>query len=183
MLSLDRFKTLTRSYGAAPDRWPHNERAEAELLLQHSAQARQLVEEARALDVALGFTHTANDDGLELHAGGLHAGAAPGTGAMGELNQLRSAVTQRISHAVREQPRRRARLGWLPGKLAWNRGSSFGGSHLGWVGAATGGSLVIAAGLLIGWMQAPQPTPVDVDWIPFLQPAPVHSSDEWTGIK
>ena len=53
MLTLKRFKTLTDSYGADLLRWPEQERAAAQTLLEKSAEARALLADARMLDDAL----------------------------------------------------------------------------------------------------------------------------------
>ena len=53
LLSLDRFAELVDAYGAKPERWPEAERPGALALLNDSAQARALREQAAALDTLL----------------------------------------------------------------------------------------------------------------------------------
>jgi hypothetical protein len=53
MLTLKRFKTMTDSYGADLLRWPEQERAAAQTLLEECAEARALLADARMLDDAL----------------------------------------------------------------------------------------------------------------------------------
>lgn len=52
-ISLQRFEQLLDAYGASPQRWPDHERAAALQLLEHSAQAAQLLQNARWLDQQL----------------------------------------------------------------------------------------------------------------------------------
>ncbi len=54
-LSLERFATLVEAYGAAPDRWPDDEREAAQQLVASSAQARELLDREAALDHLLQF--------------------------------------------------------------------------------------------------------------------------------
>lgn len=49
-VDLDRFRNIVDAYGAAPQRWPTDERASAEALLASSAEARRLRDEAAMLD-------------------------------------------------------------------------------------------------------------------------------------
>jgi anti-sigma factor RsiW len=49
----DRLRTIIAAYGAAPARWPADERAAAEALLARSAEARALLAEAADIDAAL----------------------------------------------------------------------------------------------------------------------------------
>lgn len=52
-MRLDRFRALLEAYGAAPGRWPEDERAAATALLADSEDARTLHREAASLDDAL----------------------------------------------------------------------------------------------------------------------------------
>ena len=52
-LTLARFRELIDVYGATPARWPDQERAAAELLLQSDASAARLLAEAEPLDAWL----------------------------------------------------------------------------------------------------------------------------------
>jgi hypothetical protein len=49
-ITLDRLGALLEAYGATPERWPDAERADAERLVQVSATARTLWEDAAQLD-------------------------------------------------------------------------------------------------------------------------------------
>ncbi len=53
MMNLDRFAELLAAYGTNPAQWPQDERAAAEALAQASSTARQLLQEAEALDALL----------------------------------------------------------------------------------------------------------------------------------
>jgi hypothetical protein len=59
MMNLDRFAALVDAYGASPARWPEGERAAAVELMQTSAEARRLAEEADRLDRLLDTPQTA----------------------------------------------------------------------------------------------------------------------------
>ena len=59
MMTLDRFAALVDAYGASPARWPEGERAAAVELMQASAEARRLAEEADQLDRLLDTPQTA----------------------------------------------------------------------------------------------------------------------------
>lgn len=52
-MQLDRFRALLEAYGAAPGRWPEDERAAATALLADSEDARTLHRAAASLDDAL----------------------------------------------------------------------------------------------------------------------------------
>lgn len=52
-ISLQRFEQLLDAYGASPQRWPDHERAAALQLLEQSAHAVQLMQNARWLDQQL----------------------------------------------------------------------------------------------------------------------------------
>lgn len=52
-VTIERLRALLDAYGAAPERWPEDERAAAEALVAQSAAARAFREEAAALDRAL----------------------------------------------------------------------------------------------------------------------------------
>lgn len=52
-IGLDRFRHLLDAHGADPARWPAQERAAALALVEAEPAARALLDEARALDVAL----------------------------------------------------------------------------------------------------------------------------------
>jgi hypothetical protein len=52
-ISLQRFEQLLDAYGASPQRWPDHERAAALQLLEHSAHAAHLLQNAQWLDQQL----------------------------------------------------------------------------------------------------------------------------------
>lgn len=53
LVTINRLKALLDAYGASPERWPDEERAAATALIETSAAARRLVEEAATLDSLL----------------------------------------------------------------------------------------------------------------------------------
>ncbi len=53
MMALDRLKTLIDAYGADPEHWPADERADALLLLGASEEARTYARSGEALDALL----------------------------------------------------------------------------------------------------------------------------------
>lgn len=52
-MDLDRFTTILDAYGAAPERWPAEERVDAEHLLNASPEARTLRDQAARIDLGL----------------------------------------------------------------------------------------------------------------------------------
>ena len=52
-MTLDRLRDLVDAYGAAPERWPDQERELTLVFIATSAEARGLIEEAKLLDAAL----------------------------------------------------------------------------------------------------------------------------------
>lgn len=50
LVTISRLKTLLDAYGVSPERWPEEERAAATALIETSAEAHILMEEAAALD-------------------------------------------------------------------------------------------------------------------------------------
>ena len=131
MLTLGRFRSMTESYGADLARWPEQARADARALLSVSAEARAMLEEARALDDLIETTH-AREEGLLWKPGEQDAA----------LERLRTGVAARIA-ALPVGPRVTNRLReWLRSEAAPVR--------LRWLGLATGGACAIICGLLIG---------------------------------
>jgi hypothetical protein len=53
MMAFERFRTIVDAYGADPDRWPADERAEALALVACSAEASAYAQQAEALDTLL----------------------------------------------------------------------------------------------------------------------------------
>jgi hypothetical protein len=145
MLTLDKFKWLTQSYGANLERWPAETREGARALLETSATARAILAAAQLLDDAIARAGSALDSqdwGPE--------------GAEAALARLRGRVAARIAApgAAREV---RHTSRWL---------SSLGAvlPHIqpGWAKLVTGGALAIAAGLTIGLLYTSSPPPQDV---------------------
>ncbi len=58
LVTLNRLGVLLDAYGAAPERWPEEERSAALALIDTSADAQALLEEARAVDGLLGQIET-----------------------------------------------------------------------------------------------------------------------------
>ena len=52
-MTIDRLRTILEAYGADPSRWPGADRADAVALLERSAEARSLRDEAARLDAML----------------------------------------------------------------------------------------------------------------------------------
>ena len=139
MLTLGRFRSMTESYGSDLARWPEQARADARELLSVSAEARAMLEEARALDDLIETTH-AREDGLLWKPGEQDAA----------LERLRAGVAARIA-ASPARPRATDRLReWFRGEAAALR--------LRWLGLATGGACAVICGLLIGGHYEATPT-------------------------
>lgn len=139
MLTLGRFRSMTESYGADPDRWPEQARADARALLSVSAEARAMLEDVRALDDLIETTH-AQEDGLLWKPGEQDAA----------LERLRAGVAARIA-TLPVRPRATDRLRtWFRGEAAPIR--------LRRLGLATGGVCAIICGLLIGGRYESPPT-------------------------
>jgi hypothetical protein len=143
MMTLKRFRALTRSYGAQLQRWPQEERGTARELLDSSEAARALLEQERSLDAAIAAAGAQQDAKHGTHGAENAA-----------LARLRSAVAARIAtrQAYDEPP---GRLGWLLGPAGHT--SSV---RMRRIGLATSGAFAIIAGLLIGAIYSPAPAPV-----------------------
>lgn len=135
MLTLERFRSMTGSYGADLERWPEQARADARTLLAASEEARTMLDEARVLDALIETTRT-QEDGLLWRPGEQDAA----------LERLRSGVAARIAApSVRPRALDHFRGGATPLRLRW-------------LGLATCGACVIICGLLIGGRYEPVPT-------------------------
>ena len=86
MLTLGRFRRLAASYGADLQRWPEEARRDAQALLDHSAEAGVLFDEARTLDQAIDQA-TIREDALLWPPGERDAA----------LDRLRSGVEARLA--------------------------------------------------------------------------------------
>jgi hypothetical protein len=155
MLTLRRFATLAESYGADLARWPEETRAEAKRLAASSVDAQRILADARVLDWTFDEASKAEDRAL-WH----------GTEAEAALTRLRGHVATAI--AAPEAPARRPAVG---GRLV----AGFGGVSLGrleWFGVATGGSLAVAGGLVLGYLTVSAGSAETV--MTLLQPGPLH---------
>lgn len=155
MLTLQQFRALTDTYGAAPERWPEAMRAEAEALLTVSPQSRSILAEARILDEEIDAAR-AHDDATLLRPGEQEAALA----------RLRTHVAAQLASAERRVPLPPRSASWL-----WMTVGGAGlGARLGWVGMATT-AFILAAGLVLGSLYTPSPSQEDV--LTLLQPDPI----------
>lgn len=156
MMTLRRFRALTRSYGAELQRWPPQERRAAEELLSRSDEARALLEQERSLDEAIAAA-SAREQSERWPEGAQEAALA----------RLRSGVANRIAAAD-------AVPGGVPRRLlSWLLGGEqdFAALRRRRLGLATTGALAIVAGLLVGGLYSPAPTPSGGVLTALLQPA------------
>ena len=155
MMTLKRFESLADSYGGQLWRWPEDSRSDAEALLGSSAEARRILHRARLLDETIG----AASDNSRQEATDSRDSAA--------LERLRSAVAMRLDTASgRRRPSRI--LAWLASSI----GAEALGSNTRWIGMATCGVVVIAAGVITGLLYAPPHRPGNV--LSMLQPEPIQ---------
>ena len=150
MLTIKRFKALADSYGGRLERWPAEVRGEAEMLLNSSPQARQILSEASALDEAMEAARRQDDESRW----------APGQ-SDAALARLRAGVSTRLAmSSARAKPRNR--IGWnLSDRMSW---LFF--PKLGPIAMAMGCGCTVLAGLFIGFMDAP----VQSNFLTMLQP-------------
>jgi hypothetical protein len=157
MLTLERFRVLTDSYGAELQRWPEAMRAAAEALLLVSPEAQQLLAVARELDEAIDAASECKD-----------AVSWPPGEEAAALSRLRAGVAARVAR-VAPQEMAPGRLGWLRGWLLpvaqWSSSARV-------VGMAAAGGFIIAVGLLLGSMEVTRPA-AQVDVLAMLQPDPL----------
>jgi hypothetical protein len=152
MLTLRRFRAMAESYGADLQRWPDALRSEAQALARGSAEARAVLDEARALDEAVAAAGAREDTALLWQPGAQDAALA----------RLRSGVAGRIGHRPADR-----HFGWRLAIAGWR-----GAPELRWIGLATGGGAAILAGLLIGAMYASPPASDST--LATLLPGPLH---------
>jgi hypothetical protein len=142
MLTLGRFRELADSYGGNLQRWPCEVRGEAQALLTVSRQARALLDEARALDDAIAAA-SARSEAAARRISEDDAARA----------RLRLGVAARIAASMpRHHPAR-----WGFAGAPSRRPNGFIAAHLHWVGIATGSSLAVIVGFLIGALYASVP--------------------------
>ena len=153
MLSLRRFTSLAKSYGANFERWPAETQADARALLEVSLEARAIFAAAHAEDLAVDAAGR-QEEGALWHPGEQDAALA----------RLRSGVAARIALS----PATRHGRTWL----GWNL-SAVGDlvrPQLGWLGLATSSGFAVAAGLLIGSLTVTPPANV----LAAFQATPIH---------
>jgi hypothetical protein len=157
MLTVERFRATADSYGADLQRWPNEMRDAAEALLNVSAEARAVLQEARALDEAINAA-SATDDARRWRPGEQNAALA----------RLRSGVEARIAPTARKRlPDPLPGLTLMQG-VWWATSIR---SRL--VGMAAAGGCAIVAGLLLGSTYVSEPA-TDGALTMLLQPAPIH---------
>jgi len=154
-MSIKRFRSLSAAYGADLRRWPEEERRDAQLLLEASAEARAVLAEASDLDRIV--AHAAEQD----------RAARDAEEQAVALTRLRSHVALRIGQPT--QPRIPGALRFVAALLVLARARRQG---FGVMGFASLGALSIAAGLIIGWAYTPPPNSHDP--ILLLETAPLR---------
>lgn len=116
-MTIARLRTLLDAYGAAPQRWPEEERAAALALIAQSSEARAAVAAAEALDATLG------------------AYANPAENAINPL-KLVAAITAQPQQPQRSQPKPaatgRITIGWP--NFAGLAAAAVAGFLVGWSG-------------------------------------------------
>lgn len=132
MLTLRRFRALAGTYGTDLRRWPAVLRADAQALLQRSAQARATLAAEAPLDAAIDLAARREAARLER-----------GLDSVATLEQLRLGVAAQIRRAPRRahlEPARIPARRWLGAHLP----------ELRQLGLATAACAAVAAGLLLG---------------------------------
>jgi len=152
MLTLKRFGTLAGSYGGDLQRWPRQLRDEAQALLNVSAAARAIFDDARALDDAIAA------------ASALEGATGRQPDEQAALARLRSGVAARISAPI--ATRKPGRWPSLAEVFTRLRSMPFPA-----MGAAVAGAVL--AGLLVGAISVSEPA-ADSVLAALLQPAPIH---------
>jgi len=190
MMTFRRFRALTQSYGANLQRWPQEERADAEELLRSSAQARALHDLERSLDEVIAAV-SAREQAARWPEGAEEAALA----------RLRTGVAKRIAleqvhdspQVASARPAEAAPQAGVPRQAVYGRpadaASGAGAPRwlLSWLfggeqdmaalrrrrlGLATSGALAIVAGLWVGVLYSPVPAPASGSVLTaLLQPA------------
>ena len=65
LVTISRLKTILEAYGTTPERWPEEERAAATALIESSAEAHILLEEAEGFGD--GVAHSQTSAVLHMH--------------------------------------------------------------------------------------------------------------------
>jgi len=154
MMRLRRFRTLAESYGADLKRWPERLQREALVLLDSSAEARQIIARAGELDEAIAAAEAARH---ERFWSGDRADAA--------LVRLRNRI------AARTDPTMPVSASAVRG-THMRRAVRSGPRRAGWIGLATAASVAILAGILLGIRYSPVPSQQDL--LALLQPSPIQ---------
>lgn len=149
MMTLKRFRALADSYGGDLQRWPQQERPQAQALLDSSAQAQAIIAAARQLDEAITAAGAARSESL-------WSGDRPEAALVRLRNTVAARITPRIA-AVRGAPARAS------------RGAR---RRVGWIGLATAAGVAAVAGIALGVIYSPTVSPQDL--LVLLQPAPIQ---------
>lgn len=152
MLSIERFTSLARSYGANVDLWPVETRNDALALLDSSKEARAVLAEEALMDDAIAAARRHQEASL-WPAGERDAALA----------RLAANVAERIA-SVRSGFHLR-----LPGRIFADVRGLW--PDLGWLSVASSGGIAVAAGLFVG-MHFPN-LPVSGDLLSTLQVASI----------
>ena len=156
MMPLKHFRAMADSYGADLCRWPGERRAGAQALLECSAAARAILDEARQLDQAIEAAGRVEAERL---------GRADEQDTA--LTRLRAVVGARI--AAPAAARR-------PVYSFSVRLRDAVGGHLGWFGMTASGGIAVLAGLMIGSMDLTPPAQDNL--LSMLEPAPIGALAE-----
>ena len=165
MLTLKRFKALTDSYGAEPQRWPDDVRADAEALLRVSPEAQRLLAEARELD-----------EGITAARERVDAASWMPDEEAAALARLRAGVAARLARSAGQETMGQVvsvrGAGWRRWLRRWMLPVAQWPSSARLAGMAAAGGFLIAVGLFLGSMDATRPAP-QVDVLAMLQPNPL----------
>ena len=154
MLTLKRFRELAESYGGSLRRWPEELRGEAQDLLQVSADARAVLDLARALDLDI-ETAGAVDDARRRRSGDENTALA----------RLRAGVAARIAAPL---PLRHGAGSRLADGHRWLRILRLPIARM-----AAACACAVAVGLVTGSLSVSGPAS-DGALTALLQPAPLH---------
>jgi len=156
MITLKRFESLAESYGGQLWRWPEDSRNDAEALLNSSAEARRILDQARMLDETIGAAARPDPPPDAVDARDAAA-----------LARLRSAVAMRLE-ATPSHRRRGRFLDWVASSIS----AKVFGSNSRWVGVAACGAVVVVAGVITGLLYEPPRAPPNL--LSILQPEPMQ---------
>ncbi len=151
MMRIKRFRALADSYGADLQRWPEQVRREARALLDSSAEAQEIVAEARRLDEAMAAASAARTERLWSADHPEAALVRLRNTVAARIDPARAAAAQTETHVdnLRRTPRR-----------------------AGWFGLATAATIAVVAGMALGVLYSP--TASQQDLLVLLQPSPIQ---------